>query len=148
MSIEIPFGLNGPFIIDEDFKEEFDSCRWHCSKGYLYRSDGRALHRIVISAQKGEIVDHINGDIKDNRKSNLRIVTSYQSSLNRRRPSNNTSGYKGVFVDKKRGSFKARIFAEGIEYYLGTFDSSEEAAHAYNKAAKKLHGEFASLNQI
>lgn len=92
-------------------------------------------------------VDHANGDPLDNRRSNLRICTAYENNKNRKRNSKSSTKYKGVNIHKY-GRYKATIKCDKVEYFLGTFDAQEDAAYAYNEAAKRLHGEFALLNDL
>ena len=106
------------------------------------------LHRLVMNAKKGEVVDHINGNVFDNRKNNLRICTRGQNIMNQRLRSNNSSGYKGVYFDKRLRKWCVRIQTNGIRKYFGFFDNLVNAARCYNKNAKRLHGEFAKLNTI
>ena len=89
-------------------------------------------------------IDHIDRDKLNNQKSNLRIATPHQSSFNRER-SRNSTGYKGVF-EIRENIFRSAISYERKFIYLGAFTSSEDAARAYDKKAKELFGEFASLN--
>lgn len=92
--------------------------------------------------------DHINRNRLDNRRCNLRPVTLSQNNCNRGIPSNNTSGYKGVWFDKCRGKWRGDIRVSGKKISLGYHDDPKEAVKAYNEAALKYHGEFAVLNEI
>ena len=98
------------------------------------------LHRLLISAKKGDIIDHINGDVFDNRLSNLRVVTRQQSAMNRRIPKNNKLGVKGVTKVKNR--YKALIGFNGKTIHLGSFITVEEASKAYEAKATELFGEY------
>jgi hypothetical protein len=89
------------------------------------------------------MVDHINGDTLDNREVNLRVVTRSQNSANADRPPNGT-GYRGV-RKLPSGRFQARIHGEKGGK-LGTFDAVEDAARAYDKAARERYGECARVN--
>lgn len=144
-------------IIDNDDIELVTSSSWLLIKrsrdkfGYVRtKRNGIVvfLHRLIIEAKKGEIVDHINGNSLDNRKRNLRIVTNSQNLMNRGKQSNNTTGYCGVTLDKRDGIYNAQIKKRGIRFHLGRFRTAKEAALAYNKAAVKLHGQFAKLNEF
>lgn len=101
------------------------------------------LHVFLLGGR----ADHVNGDSLNNRRSNIRLATQLQNSWNRRRPTNNTSGYKGV-TTFKRGPrpWHAKIGVRGKRYHLGLFATPEEAAVAYDVAAKEHFGVFARLN--
>lgn len=120
---------------------------WHLKSGYASASiNGRTtgMHRLLVDA---EIVDHIDGDKLNNRRSNLRPATLSQNQQNRRKRAPASSPYKGV---AKRpyppGSFTAYISLQGKRINLGYFWSEVAAAKAYDNAAKELFGEFALLN--
>jgi len=101
------------------------------------------MHRVVAGALPGQVVDHINGDTLDNRKSNLRICSISQNGANRGKNKDNTSGYKGVTFHKGTKKWQAGIKIKGKYIYIGRFDDPALAASAYDKAAKEIHGEFA-----
>lgn len=104
------------------------------------------MHRVIMNCPEGMQVDHINGNKKDNRRSNLRICSASQNMANRSKPSNNTSGYKGVGWRKSRCKWIASIRVNSNLYHLGSFDCKHQAALTYDIAAKKYFGEFADLN--
>ena len=134
------------FIIDKDDISIVDGYLWNkCSDGYLSSYTGK-IHRLIMNADVKEVVDHINGDVTDNRRCNLRICTSQQNSCNRDKSITNTSGYKGV--SSEYGKWKASIQVNRKIFNLGRFATKEQAALAYNEAAIKYHGEFARLNII
>jgi hypothetical protein len=109
------------------------------------------LHRVILermlgrALQSGEVVDHVNCDGLDNRRTNLRLATRQQNQANARRRSDNKSGYKGVIFDKARNKWRAEIRSMGIRKYLGRFDTADEAYRAYCDAATILFGEFANF---
>ncbi len=105
------------------------------------------MHRIIMNPPDGKQVDHINGDGLDNRVENLRIATSSENNYNTGKQSNNTSGYKGVSWHKTRKTWQVLIGVGGRLIRIpGVFNSAEDAARAYDEAAKKYHGVFARLN--
>lgn len=108
------------------------------------------LHRILINAKKGQVVDHINGNTLDNRLSNLRICTNAENIRNSKIPKNNKSGFKGVFFNKRLKSkpFSVKLRINGKNKHIGYYSTKKQAALAYNKAAKKYFGEFARLNVV
>jgi hypothetical protein len=119
-----------------------------------YCSDGKErtlhLHRLIMGLQFGDKrqVDHINRNPLDNRRSNLRICEQRQNSRNRGKTKRNKSGYKGVSFHARTKKWQADIAHEGKGYYLGIHATPKEAALAYNKAARKYHGEFAYQNEV
>lgn len=141
-------------IVDDEDYEEISKYTWLASeRGYALRcayQDGKTdtvlLHRQVIGAQKGHVVDHINRDKLDNRRSNLRIVTQAQNTMNRSGNKSNISGFKGVYWQKNRQNWQARISKDYKQIHIGTFDDLEEAARAYDAVAANLFGEYAVLN--
>lgn len=108
-----------------------------------YRSNQITLHQWLTG---WDLTDHINGDGLDNRRVNLRQVTTEQNCANQRLAKNNTSGFKGVSWRKDISRWVAYIRADGARHHLGTFDTAEEAAGAYDAAALTAWGEFAALN--
>jgi hypothetical protein len=94
-----------------------------------------------------EMADHVDGDPLNNVRSNIRPTTYQQNAFNRKTPNNNTTGYKGVHRTTS-GKFEARIKIAGVLYNLGSFETPEKAAVAYNEAAERSFGEFAKTNQV
>ena len=106
------------------------------------------MHREILKCPKGLFIDHINRNGLDNRKNNLRVCSKSQNMMNTLIPKNNTSGYKGVSWSKRDKKWMAYIKIKNKFNNLGYFNIKEQAALAYNDAAKKYHGEFARLNKI
>ncbi len=104
------------------------------------------MQRVIINAPDKLLVDHINGDPLDNRKSNLRLATKSQNMRNRKKAHNNKSGYKGVWFDYKRDKWVAYIKINGSSKTLGRFINKEEAAARYDEESRKLFGEYARPN--
>jgi hypothetical protein len=109
--------------------------------GYLKGGKNKSirLHRLIMDAQPGQIVDHINGNPLDNRKCNLRLVTSLENNQNaRKRKDGVTSVYKGVHYAKTCNKWKAQTSVKGKKLCLGTFRTELEAARAYDAALDLL----------
>ena len=105
------------------------------------------MHRLVLDAPDGTEVDHVNHNGLDNRRANLRLCTHRQNTCNQRPRVRAQCPYRGVLTTDS-GKWKAQITAQGKVHYLGTFDTPEAAAHAYNEAAQSMHGRFAKLNRV
>jgi hypothetical protein len=106
-----------------------------------------SMHQGIIEVPEGMIIDHINHDGMDNRGANLRAATRSQNTCHRRKRSGATqSKYKGIHWKKRNRKWEAMITFQKKKIYLGYFRSEIDAAKAYDRAARKYHGEFASLN--
>lgn len=156
MSAQIKLTKGYMAMVDNEIASEMARYSWHVSikNGTPYAQanikceDGRfqkvLMHRKIMGAQKGQIIDHINGNTLDNRRSNLRIVTALENARNRR--SSSRYGYLGV---RKTGdSWVALISPNRTDIALGTYPTIEQAAAAYNAAANSIYGEFASPNKV
>lgn len=119
------------FLIDHEDIEKVLLYKWNFSESYKYVRSNKCyekrLHRYLISPSKNMQVDHINRDPTDNRKINLREVTSSQNNYNRRIQSNNISGYKCISWDKNRDKWKVSIKKENKILYSKRFSDIHEA---------------------
>lgn len=104
------------------------------------------LHRELLCAKVGAVVDHINGDTLDNRRTNLRLCTYAENSRNAKLSKANKSGYKGVSWNNCLGYWQAKICVNWHQIHLGWFKRPEDAYLAYCKAANKYHKDFARLS--
>jgi len=123
--------------------------RWFVNqKGYAksYIDDRhQGLHNLIMGKCPNKWVDHINGNPSDNRRENLRFATPLENSLNSRKRSTSSSPYKGVTI-RPGGRYQARIGLNGKRRSLGYYDSSIDAAMAYDRAALLYFGEYARPN--
>lgn len=105
------------------------------------------LSRFLMKPSRSMVVDHINGDVLDNRRENLRIITQKNNSRNAKVSINNTSGFTGVRIVHLSGGetrYKARIFVDGKEISLGTYDTIDEAILARKKGEIKYFGKYSA----
>lgn len=140
-------------IVDGEDSWRLERFDWHIgSHGYACRRekiDGKwavmLLHREIMACDEGRVIDHINGNVLDNRKENLRQCSMAENLRNRKTHKNNRSGLKGIYCDRRRKvrPWCAQIRVDGKKIHLGTFAASGEAFAAYVVAARKYHGEFA-----
>ena len=125
----------------------------HAISGYYFiRIHGKnyRAHRLawlyIFGQYPTSELDHINRIKHDNRICNLRAATISENRINTKLHAHNTSGYRGVqYVYNK---WKAKIHYQKHQYYLGTYNTKEAAALAYNQAAQQLYGDFAYLNEV
>jgi hypothetical protein len=105
------------------------------------------MHRQVMKPPDGMVVHHLNHNGKDNRRANLRIITYRQNVLSARPQRKGcTSKYKGVYWNKDKRKWEAGLSIYRKRKLIGRFDNEEDAARAYDEAAKKYHGQYAYLN--
>jgi hypothetical protein len=104
-----------------------------------------AMHRQIMKAQGGQHVDHINHNALDNRRSNLRFCSRSQNMGNMISRTG-SSKYKGVSWNKHNKRWVAQIQYKKRKIYLGYYRNECVAAHAYDTAALRLFGSFASIN--
>lgn len=136
-------------VSEEDY-ERVVLYRWNKhSKGYATgRVNGEEilLHRFIMDALPGQIVDHRDGDKLNCVRKNLRFATQTQNTRNSRKHRDGSSRFKGVSWDKAREKWTSGICVDGKRKCLGRFESEEEAARVYDSWARLLHGEYARTN--
>ena len=131
-------------ILDENSSIDVNKVYFDKSVGY-FKYQGKYLHRIIIGAKKGQIVDHINRNKTDNRITNLRIVSSALNNYNK--IIDNKLG-RGIYFDKYGNRYRAVISHNNRTEKLGSFKDINKAKLAYNKRALELYGDDAFIHNI
>lgn len=155
MSRRIPLTKGKEAIVDDDMFSFLMQWRWYCSttnRAVRTEGDGKNqktifMHRVIMNTPPGMETDHQSLNTLDNRRENLRNCTRAQNSANKNRYSTNTSGFKGVSWSKNMKKWKAQITVNYKNTVLGHFDKIEDAARAYDEAAKERFGAFARGNE-
>jgi hypothetical protein len=151
---QIPLSKGKFALVDADIHDRLAQQKW-CYNGRYACGWNRGtksmtyMHWEVMGRPpRGMQVDHINGNSLDNRKANLRFCTSSQNQQNRKitRRRSAFAQYKGTFFVQDSKKWRANININGKNEPLGLFTSEEDAARAYDCAARKHFGEFARLN--
>jgi hypothetical protein len=141
-------------LVDDSDYGWLSQWKWQAVKNkhnyYAVRGTGSAqmrMHRLILGLKPndGLQVDHINGNGLCNLRSNLRLCTNSQNQWNRKRACG-TSQYKGVHWNARLRKWVVQIRKNTVGDYLGLYDNEMEAAKTYDKKAKELFGQFASLN--
>ncbi len=157
---KVPLTKDKFAIVDPEDYHRLIEYKWYAHKGtntyYAVRSltngkyrkrKNQYMHHLVIDIPPGRFCDHLNHNGLDNRKANLRLATHTQNVWHRRKfKSPSRSKYKGLTWRKKEKSWHVRITVNGSRLFIGSFKDEVEAACAYDRAAKILHGQFATLN--
>lgn len=142
-------------VDDDDFKR-ISNWKWTALvrkwpySPYAFRREMHKtiyLHRFIVNAPNGKDVDHIDGDGLNCQKENMRICTHAENQHNYKKCKTKTSSkFKGVCFDPLRNLWAARIKFHGMTISLGRFNTEEQAAHIYDKAAVLRFGKYARLN--
>lgn len=146
------------FLVDDSDAELISGCTW----GAYRRKDGKCyvqryawingrqttelLHRVLLNPGKGVMIDHVNHDTLDNRRSNLRICNNRQNQWNQKKHRDSKSKYRGICWHRDYEMWMARISGPNGRITIGFFEDEIEAARAYDSFATSLYGEFAHLN--
>ncbi len=137
--------------VDEDDYERCKVIKWYIDKdSYVISSRNGRMHRFIMNSKPGEpMIDHINGDKLDNRKSNLRLATSFQNAQNKLKKEGVTSKYIGVSLVKKSGKWLCGVSqGNGEKKYNVSFDNEEHAAYWYDVNVLKNYGPGAKINRV
>lgn len=147
---------NGEFIIDLEDLEKVRYHKWRLSYGHIVTGNCTNtrptiyLSRLIMNCTDlNLVVDHISGNGFDNRKSNLRICTQSQNTLNKSFVKNNTTGFVGISPEKRperKAKFNAEIRINNKKIYIGSYKLLEEAVYARWIAELILFGEFRNTN--
>ena len=154
--VKIYLGSGHSFLIDLDNLHEILPFSWSIENKYVYRVqtiNGKSnckirIYRQIMRAEAGQIVDHINGDTFDNRKSNLRFCTVQENLKNRKKREAHKSSSRFKGVSKKGKKWTVSITHNYKRIHLGVFDTEEQAAIAYNEASEHLHGAYGRKNEV
>lgn len=141
---------------DFDFLNQWKWCalknrnKFYAVRGSVDGNGKRILipmHRQILGLSDPKALgDHKDGNGLNNQRENLRSCTNAENLRNRPYTVNSKTLHKGVYWDKSHNCFKVQICTSGHQKHIGHFKSIEDAAKAYDEAAKRLHGEFAHLN--
>lgn len=127
--------------LDKVLKKTWNVYTTSKGKEYVKSAKGNiALHRYLLNAPEGKVVDHINGNTRDNTLENLRICTHTENMYNSKLYSSNTSGVKGVY--KVGNKYRAIITVNTKDKHLGMFDTIEEATEVRKQAERLYFKEF------
>lgn len=148
MEIKLPCGLVA-LIDDQDFNlikgKTWNSIK---SRNVVYARFGRTyMHRLIMGAGKGQMIDHINGNGLDNRRENLRFA-GHQLNRANSRVLNRKKTCKYVGVSDRGGKFCVQMKVDGKNKFYQGFKTAEDAALFYNARALEIHGPTAYQNKI
>lgn len=135
-------------LIDLDDVDKINEYKWSLDgKGYV-RTRGKksiSIHRIIMDCNdKDLVVDHINHNILDNRKENLRITSQSKNNMNKIIQSNNTSGFTGVYEQNGLWCVQIKINEKTIP--VGSYNKFEDAVKVRKEAENKYFGEHSLFN--
>lgn len=145
-----------PALVDDEDADMCNSFRWqamHKKSGVIYAGNALLfqgqtirMHRLIMQADYGVQVDHIDGDGLNNQKSNLRFATNGQNMMNRKKFEGKTSQFKGVHWDKQFSMWRTAIRKDGKLRSVGRWKTEREAAAMYNVLSRELFGEYGLRN--
>jgi len=146
----IPLGHGQYAYVDAADYEWLSQWTWHLfASGYAVRREkGKTIfmHREIMQAPKGKLVDHIDGNPRNSYRSNLRICSRAENVCNTGKRAGVTSRFKGVSLERRTGKWCALVYFRRRRIRLGTFADEVEAARTYDRAAVERFGVFARPN--
>lgn len=144
----------GEFLVDLGDIEKVKYKKWRLSHGHVITglpSKGTQIelswHLLAGKTLEGKVIDHINGNPKDNRRSNLRICEQKENVLNKSFMSNNSSGFIGVSFDSSRQPWASEIRRDGIRCRFKRMETLEEAVYCRYVAEEIVFGDFLNENE-
>lgn len=117
--------------------ERADGYTFVVLNGRRYRAHHLAW--LYVHGVMPAVIDHVNRDPSDNRISNLRLATLSENQQNRKQARNNSSGFRGASFNRQKGKWLSQINSKGRHYFLGWYDSAEDAGASYELAKHALH---------
>lgn len=145
----IPLGDGFYAYVDAADYDCVSQWNWCLHNGYAARRDrGKTiyLHRAILPAPKGMVVDHLNHNRLDDTRANLEVCTQGENLRNTQKRRGTASRFRGLYFCKRTGTWCPRIRFEGKYIYLGSFAEEIAAARAYDYKAVELLGEKAPVN--
>lgn len=125
-------------MVDDEDYELLSQYKWQYHFGYAKTGIKTIrMHRMILNAQPGQEVDHINRNKLDNRRINLRICNRFINNQNIGMRKDNTSGLKGLSFHKSSSRWVSRIQLNGKRFFVGSFKSKGEAIMAHSKAVRE-----------
>lgn len=142
---------NKEFYFDlEDYDKIKDYCWLELKNGYIAsRSKNQVytyLHRLIMNAKSGEIVDHKEHNLDDNRKEFLRIGNQSYNMMNASMRKDNTSNVTGVWLDKRNNNWVAELQINKCKIHIGSFFNKEDAINARRKAEEQYFNDWSFKN--
>ena len=135
---------------DNNFVDVFDSMPWTIIKvrNVFYARCGRIfMHRLVMQAAPGQIVDHIDGDGLNNKIKNLSFTSRQGNKANQHHGLvRKTSSFIGVSKKKDRNCFVVQMKIDGKAKFIGSSLIEEDAARIYDAKAREIYGDLAITN--
>lgn len=143
--IEFPLTKGQVALVDDEDFDRVSQHKWIAIRGRctwygqtnIKRPDGswttRSLHRLVLDLPLGRYpeVDHIDGNGTDCRKENMRLLTRAQNAQNQHAAHRNSqTGVRGVFPNKRSGTYRAEVRVNSQHIYLGSFKTLAAAEQA------------------